>query len=96
MASLIKEGEMAKPTEIEKQNLEAHVEICAVRYANLETKLENLEHRMDKLEGYLIGITESLDEKLEGRGKQSVSVLVSILGVILAGLIGFIGHALFK
>jgi hypothetical protein len=86
---------MAKPTEIEKQNLEAHVEICAVRYANLETKLENLEHRMDKLEGYL-GIKDSLDEKFEGRGKQSVSTLVSILGVILAGLIGFIGHALFK
>ncbi len=87
---------MAKPTEIEKQNLEAHVEICAVRYANLESKLENLEHRMDKLEGYLIGIKASLDEKFEGRGKQSVSTLVSILGVILAGLIGFIGHALLK
>jgi hypothetical protein len=87
---------MAKPTEIEKQNLEAHVEICAVRYSNLESKLENLEHRMDKLEGYLISIKESLDEKFEGRGKQSVSTLVSILGVILAGLIGFIGHALFK
>ena len=87
---------MSTPSEIEKQSLEAHVEICAVRYSNLETKLSNLEHRMDKLEGYLIGIKESLDEKLEGRGKQSVSVLVSILGVILAGLIGFIGHAMFK
>ena len=87
---------MAKPAEIEKQSLEAHVEICAVRYANLETKLENLEHRMDKLEGYLVSIKDSLDEKFEGRGKQNVSALVSILGVILAGLIGFIGHTLFK
>jgi hypothetical protein len=51
---------------------------------------------MDKLEGYLIGIKDSLDEKFEGRGKQNVSALVSIFGVILAGLIGFIGHALFK
>ena len=41
---------MAKPSEIEKQSLEAHVEICAVRYSNLETKLSNLEQRMDKLE----------------------------------------------
>ena len=87
---------MSSPTEIEKKNLEAHVEICAVRYSNLETKLQNLEHRMDKLEGYLVSIKESLDDKLEGRGKQSVSVLVSVLGVILAGLIGFIGHAIFK
>ena len=41
---------MAKPTEIEKENLEAHVELCAVRYGSLETKLNNLEQRMDKLE----------------------------------------------
>jgi hypothetical protein len=51
---------------------------------------------MEKLEGYLVSIKESLDDKFEGRGKQNVSTLVSILGVILAGLIGFIGHALFK
>jgi len=87
---------MAKPAEIEKQSLEAHVEICAVRYANLETKLENLEHRMDKLEGYLVGIKESLDEKFEGRGKQSVSILVTILSVILTGLLGFLAHVVLK
>ena len=87
---------MAKPTEIEKQNLEAHVEICAVRYANLETKLENLEHRMDKLEGYLVGIKDSLDEKFEGRGKQSVSIIVTILSVTLTALLGILGHMLFK
>ena len=87
---------MAKPAEIEKQSLEAHVEICAVRYANLETKLENLEHRMDKLEGHLVDIKDSLTNKVAGQDKQTVSALVSIFGVILAGLIGFIGHALFK
>lgn len=87
---------MAKPTEIEKQNLEAHVEICAVRYANLENKLDNLENRMDKLEGHLVDIKDSLTNKVAGQDKQTVSVLVSIFGVILAGLIGFIGHALFK
>jgi predicted nucleic acid-binding Zn-ribbon protein len=87
---------MAKPTEIEKQNLEAHVEICAVRYANLENKLDNLENRMDKLEGHLVDIKDSLTNKVAGQDKQTVSALVSIFGVILAGLIGFIGHALFK
>ena len=87
---------MAKPTEIEKQNLEAHVEICAVRYSNLETKLENLEHRMDKLEGHLVDIKESLTSKVDGQSKQTVSIIVTIFGVILAGLIGFISNALFK
>ena len=87
---------MAKPAEIEKQSLEAHVEICAVRYANLETKLENLEHRMDKFETYLVGIKESLDDKLEGRGKQSVSIIVTILSVTLTALLGILGHMLYK
>ena len=87
---------MSTPTQIEMKNLEAHVEICAVRYANLETKLENLEHRMDKLEGYLVGIKESLDDKLEGRGKQSVSFIVTILSVVLTALLGILGHMVFK
>ena len=87
---------MSTPSEIEKQSLEAHVEICAVRYSNLETKLENLEHRMDKLEGYLVGIKESLDDKFEGRGKQSVSIIVTILSVTLTALLGILGHMLFK
>lgn len=87
---------MAAPSQIEKESLEAHVEICAVRYSNLETKLSNLEQRMDKLEGYLVGIKDSLDEKLEGRGKQSVSIIVTILSVTLTALLGLIGHMLFK
>jgi len=54
-----------KPTEIEKQNLEAHVEICAVRYASLETKLDNLEHRIDKVELHLIDIKDRLVASLQ-------------------------------
>lgn len=87
---------MATPTQIEKENLEAHVEICAVRYSNLETKLSNLEQRMDKLEGYLVSIKDSIDEKFEGRGKQSVSVLVTVLSVLSTALLGIISHFIFK
>ena len=47
-------------TDIEKKSLEAHVEICAVRYTNLETKLANLEDRMDKFEQYLLDIKNAI------------------------------------
>lgn len=60
-----------KPTEIEKQNLEAHVEICAVRYASLETKLDNLEHRIDKVELHLIDIKDRLIASLQPQQQQS-------------------------
>ena len=87
---------MAKPTEIEKQNLEAHVELCAVRYGSLETKLNNLEQRMDKLEMHLIDIKNSLTDKISGGDKQTISIFTTMMGVVLAGLIGFISHSLFK
>jgi ABC-type multidrug transport system ATPase subunit len=86
----------SKPTEIEKQNLEAHVELCAVRYGSLETKLNNLEQRMDKLELHLIDIKNSLTDKISGGDKQTISIFTTMMGVILAGLLGFISHSLFK
>ena len=86
----------SKPTEIEKQNLEAHVELCAVRYGSLETKLNNLEQRMDKLELHLIDIKNSLSDKIAGGDKQTISIFTTMMGVVLAGLIGFISHSLFK
>ena len=86
----------SKPTEIEKQNLEAHVELCAVRYGNLETKLNNLEERMDKLELHLIDIKNSLSDKIAGGDKQTISIFTTMMGVVLAGLIGFITHGMFK
>ena len=45
---------MASSTDIEKKSLEAHVELCAERYANLENKLDSLETRMDKMEKYIL------------------------------------------
>lgn len=87
---------MSSPSQIEKESLEAHVEICAVRYSNLETKLSNLEQRMDKLEGYLVGIRDSLDSRLEDRSKAVMGWTISILGIVLSALLGYIGHGLFK
>ena len=87
---------MAKPTEIEKENLEAHVELCAVRYGSLENKLNNLEQRMDKLEIHLVDIKNSLADRVAGSDKQTISIFTTMMGVVLAGLIGFITHGMFK
>lgn len=90
-------------TEIEKKNLEAHVEICAERYKNLETKLENLDERidnldsrMDKFEEHLVDIKNAVTAGDEKASSRTIQILLSVFGVILAGLIGFIGHGLFK
>lgn len=94
---------MSSPTQIEKESLEAHVELCAIRYNNLETKLDNLEQRMDKLELHLVEIKNSLtntalnnERSTIDSKKQTISIFTTVLGVLLAGLIGFITHGIFK
>lgn len=85
-----------KPTDIEKQNLEAHVELCAVRYASLEATFNNMEHRLDKLEQLIVDIKESIDSKFSGNNRQTISIFTSLMAVVVAGLIGFITHGIFK
>ena len=77
-------------TEIEKKSLEAHVELCAERYANLDTKLSNLEIRMDKLEGHIVDIKTSLSDTSSGQYKTLITIGTTIVGVLIAGLISVI------
>lgn len=90
-------------TEIEKKNLEAHVEICAERYKNLETKLGNLEgrmddldNRMDKFEEHLVDIKNAVTANDAKHSDKTISILMSVFGIILAALIGIFASGLFK
>ena len=84
-------------TEIEKQNLEAHVEICAVRYASLESKLNKLEDRMDRVEHHLVDIKTVLaSETRRDRPttknesdpyKTMITIGTTIIGVLITGII---------
>jgi len=57
-------------TEIEKQNLEAHVELCAERYKSLESKLNTLETKVERLEEHIIFIRDKLSELQTRQTKQ--------------------------
>ena len=57
---------MSTPTDIEKKSLEAHVELCAERYKNLDDKLDTVEKRVaeveHKLEAKITAVEQMLDE----------------------------------
>jgi len=74
-------------TEIEKKSLEAHVELCAERYSNLEIKLEHLDKRMDKIESHIMEIKDSLSGNDTGQYKTIITIGTTILGVLIAGII---------
>jgi hypothetical protein len=80
---------MASPTttDIEKKSLEAHVELCAERYAALDSKLESLEQKVDKLESHIVGIKETLAGVGDKQSRQLLTIGTAIITVLLTGMI---------
>ena len=84
-------------TEYEKQNLEAHVDLCAERYGHLKQELENLQRgqtstnqRLEKLEKMMEGIADSLAEK-ENTALRSI---IKVAGTLILTLLGTLGGVL--
>lgn len=70
---------IATTTDLEKQSLEAHVDLCAIRY-------QNLDNRMDKIEKKVEAIHEDITEG----NKSMTKVLIGSAGTIVAGLLSTI------
>ena len=73
------EIEMAKATELEKEKLEAHVDLCAQRYEVLEGRLDKIEKKV-----------EHIHSDITHGNKAMIKVLVGATGTIIAGLLSTI------
>lgn len=74
---------MPKTTDIEKENLEAHVELCAERYKQLETRLGNIEDKVADLAAIVEKGQLSMTKVLIGTAGTVVAGVISTLIVIL-------------
>jgi len=83
-------------TSIEKKSLEAHVELCAERYSNLENKLNSLDGRMDKLEEHIVDIKDALGKVGNEGNKTLITIGTSILGILITAVIGLLVHLILK
>lgn len=83
-------------TAIERENLEAHVELCAERYAKLETKLEAVEKKVEALEDHIIGIKETLAGAGEKQSRQIIAIGTAIISVLITGIITLTVHFINK
>ena len=83
---------MGTTTSIEKKNLEAHVELCAERYAALENKLDNLDERMTVIERHIVDIKDSITNKTGGINKQMIAIGTTIVGVMFTAIISLLIH----
>ena len=72
-----------KPTDIEKENLESHVELCALRYQNLDTRLGTIEAKVESLAGKIQDSQSSMSKVIIGATATIVGGLLSVVMTIL-------------
>ncbi len=65
-----------EPTDIERTNLESHVELCALRYSSLENRLTVIEKKVGELQ-----VT------IERSHMSMVKVLIGTAGTVVAGIL---------
>ena len=76
--------------EIEKQSLEAHVELCAERYGKLEERMDTMEARLQKVESIVSEIKSMLIEKETLAYKKIIGIGIGLIGSLLTALLGLI------
>jgi hypothetical protein len=74
-------------TDIEKQSLEAHVELCAERYNNLDRRLYSLDERMGRMENLIMEVKAAIAETPGKASNLMLGVGTTIMGALIGGLI---------
>jgi hypothetical protein len=72
------------PIDFEKNNLEAHVDLCAERYRSLDERLTNIENKFVKLEELIKDGQTSMAKIVIGAAGTVVTGCLSILFVLLS------------
>ena len=74
---------MPSTTELERNNLEAHVDLCAIRYEQLDERLSNVKTKIDTLHTVISTGQQSMTKVIIGAAGTIVTGLLSTIIVIL-------------
>ena len=72
-------------TELEKQNLEAHVDLCSERYKGLYDRLSAIEVRLGRM-----------NEEMTAGHKSQTKTIIATAGTVVAGLLSTVVVILMK
>jgi tetrahydromethanopterin S-methyltransferase subunit G len=70
---------MSATSALEKESLEAHVDLCALRYEQMDKRLTQVEEKID-----------NIHEDIKNGNQSLVKVLIGATGTIIAGLLSTI------
>ena len=77
---------LSTTTELEKESLEAHVDLCALRYQNLDRRLTAIEEKVDDIHNDITEGQKSMTKVLIGTAGTIVAGLLSTIVVLLMNL----------
>jgi hypothetical protein len=72
-------------TSLERSSLEAHVDLCALRYGQLDQRLTMLEEKV-----------ETVHKDIVDGQKSMTKVIIGTAGTVLAGVLGIVVTILMK
>ena len=87
---------MSEATDIEKKSLEAHVELCAERYNQLEARFEHVDAKINSLEALMREVHDMVAKINEKRTDQVISWGLAIIGGLVAMTAYLIVNYVFK
>jgi tetrahydromethanopterin S-methyltransferase subunit G len=73
-------------TALEKESLEAHVDLCALRYKSLDDRLTKIETKVDEIHNDITSGQKSMTKVLIGTAGTIVAGLLSTIVVLLVAL----------
>ena len=77
------EKKMARATDLERENLEAHVDLCQQRYEALEGRLTKIEEKVEHIHNDMIHGNKAMIKVMIGAAGTVVAGLLSTIVVIL-------------
>jgi hypothetical protein len=87
---------MAETTDIEKKSLEAHVELCAERYNQLEQQFKHVDGKITSLEVVIREVHDMVQRMSEKRTDQLIGWGVGIIGALVATTVYLVTHYVIK
>jgi hypothetical protein len=74
---------MTAPSKLERESLEAHVDLCALRYEALDRRLNNLEEKVDDIHNDIVEGQKGLSKVIIGTAGTVIAGVLSIVVTIL-------------
>lgn len=79
-----------KSQTIEKKSLEAHVDLCAERYEELNKNIKTLESRVDSLSSHVLSIKEDMNKITRSLNNRLITIAGGLIGILSTALLALI------